>query len=193
MSSLATLGVGYLFLVGTLALPATPIMGAPNSSPADGSGASLAQNITSMTTEDLQLNRSISLTTPSSTLDDFWAVECDQDAIPPTWDVPPEFHPIRHPYDCNRAIYTVTRGGGDPLEPEVWTSRQDWPHDSCGVYLIPSRDHARINFARIDIFEISYAILRKCVMVQHNVLGGWVSIGGFYIVLLTGSGSEPDS
>ena len=40
--------------------------------------------------------------------------------------------------------------------------------------------------------EIAQEIERKCVTQEHDLMGGWVAIGGYFIVLLTGKElSEP--
>lgn len=43
-----------------------------------------------------------------------------------------------------------------------------------------------MNFARVDIAEIAQEIARKCVTREHEFVGGWVSIGGYFVVMLTG-------
>ena len=34
--------------------------------------------------------------------------------------------------------------------------------------------------------EIAHKIARECVNEEHDFMGGWVAIGGYFIVLLTG-------
>lgn len=34
--------------------------------------------------------------------------------------------------------------------------------------------------------EIAQEIARKCVTEEHGFIGGWVPIGGYFIVLVTG-------
>lgn len=44
--------------------------------------------------------------------------------------------------------------------------------------------------------EIAQEIARKCVTQEYDFMGGWVSIGGLFIVLLTGResfGTQPSS
>ena len=82
----------------------------------------------------------------------------------------------------------VTRGG-DPVEPQIWTAQANWSHRSCGVFLIPGQVFTRVNFARIDIGEIAEKATKKCVYGSQALpQGGWAAIGGYFIVLVTGTG-----
>ena len=71
--------------------------------------------------------------------------------------------------------------------PQVWTMQAQWLYDSCGVYLVPDRRPTWVLFARVDVSEIAHAIVRKCLVGERNLVGGWAAIGGTFIVLLTGS------
>ena len=191
----ATLGLCFIFLVDTFAIPPYRTIG--NSAPRlmERSMSSLADDTNSITLPDLHLNTSISIPTPSHTPVGYWAIECNQEIIPPGWFVPPETTQIEDPTDCRSAIFRVTRGG-NPRESQVWTSKEDWSYRSCGVSLAPGWLYSRIRFARIDVAEVAQEIARKCVTQEHDFMGGWAAIGEYFIVLLTGretSGLQPSS
>ena len=188
LSSLATLGVGCLPWVSTLALPPNRIFGA-RPSLAEGSTFPLATNVDAVIKADLHLNFSISVPTPNRSPNDFWHIECGYDAIPPGWVSPPDLYRITELIDCHRAVFSVTRGG-EPLEPQTWTSQADWSYRSCGVFLAPGRSSARVSFPRIDVAEIAIAVIQKCVHQEQGFLGGWAAIGGYFIVLVTGRESS---
>ena len=182
--SLATLGVVSLHLVNTLALPPMRIPSASGLDLTDRSTSPSANRINSVLSL-VPLNLSITTPTPSNVPINAWAVQCDRDTIPPGWTSPPEFHKIGDIVDCHRAVYDVTRGG-DPLEPQTWTTKSSWSQPSCGVFLVPGSNLARVHFARIDLAEVAYEILRDCFRPGHGLIGGWAAIGGQFIVLLTG-------
>ncbi|KAL9068917.1 MAG: hypothetical protein Q9161_005890 [Pseudevernia consocians] len=155
------------------------------SNPAERSTSSLAGNIKSMVSLDLQLNSTISSPTPSDKSVDSWTIECGEDAIPPGWLVPPELRSVTTPLDCSDAIHCVTRGG-QPGEPQTWESQAEWCYRSCGVFLSPGWSYAHVSFPRLEMAIIAQEIAQKCVVRQHDFMGGWVSIGGYFIVLVTG-------
>ncbi|CAD6578893.1 MAG: hypothetical protein ASARMPRED_008883 [Alectoria sarmentosa] len=189
--SQVTLGFGCILLVVTRAIPPYRMIGASAPSLAERFTPSSADNINSLVLSDVKLNASIPTPTPSETPLGHWAIECGDDTTPPGWLVPPETRHISNPTDCRSAIFRVTRGG-NPREPQVWTSRADWSFGSCGVFLTPGWSYARVNFPRIDMAEIAQEIERKCVNQEYEFMGGWVAIGGYFIVLLTGRElSEP--
>ena len=191
-SSLVTLSVTCVLLVNTLALPQMRISGASVPDLAQRSTSPSANRITPILA-DLQLNllnSNITAPTPSKLPINAWPVQCDQEAIPSGWVAAPKFHEIGDVIDCHRAIYSVTRGGGDPLEPQTWTTRADWSQPSCGVSLVPGSMFAHLNFARIEVAEIAFQILHECIRPQYGFMGGWVAIGGQYIVFLTGRGDQ---
>ncbi len=85
----------------------------------------------------------------------------------------------------------MTREGeGDPLDPQTWTAGAEWSYGSCGVVLAPGERSARVRFARIDVVEIAAEIMQECVSEEHDWMGGWVAIGGSFVVMLTGTGRE---
>lgn len=192
VSLLATLGIYGFILVSTVALPSyrLPVTSEPNL--ADRSTPIVTGNLNIVTLADLQ--RNFSLTAPNATRNQapFWEIECGRDTIPPGWSAPPEYHSIGDLVDCGRAIFKVTRDGGDPLEYQTWTSPAEWSSDSCGVFMAPgSRSHPHVRFARINISAIAHAIMRRCWNIDHGIEGGWAAIGGSFIVLLTGT--EPSA
>lgn len=192
VSSLATLGIYGSILVSTVALPSyrLPVTSEPNL--ADRSTPIVTSNLNIATLADLQRNVSLTAPNPSRNQATFWEIECGRDAIPPGWNAPPEYHPIGDLVDCGRAIFKVTRGGGDPLEYQTWTSPAQWSEESCGVFIAPgSRSHPHVSFARIEISSIAHVILRRCWNIDHGIEGGWAAIGGSFIVLLTGT--EPSA
>lgn len=131
----------------------------------------------------------VHLNTSTSAPIKIWPIECGEETTPPGWFVPPEMHTVTNPIDCRGAIFRVTRGG-DPRDPQFWTSRASWVHGSCGVFLTPGSSHARLNFPRIDMAEIGQEIERKCMTWQHEFIGGWVPIGGSFVVILTGTAAQ---
>ena len=153
------------------------------------SSTSLAASNNLLTTPALHLNTSTSTPIPSIAPIGYWSIVCGEETIPPGWIVPPEMHAVTNPIDCGDAIFRVT-SGGDPRDPQIWTSRANWLYGSCGVFLTPGWSHARVNFPRIDMAEIAQGIKTKCVTPEHHFLGGWVSIGGFFILLLTGTATQ---
>ena len=191
VSSLAVLGIGCILSVNILALPPSRMIDTSASNPAERSTSSLTGNINPIILPDLQLNSTISSPTSSDESVDSWPIECGEDATPPGWLVPPELRPITTPLDCSDAIFRVTREG-EPREPQIWESQAEWSYRSCGVFLAPGWHYAHVNFPRSDMAEIAEEIARKCVIQKHGFMGGWVSIGGYFIVLLTGSRS-PDT
>lgn len=188
LSSLATLGIYGFILVSTVARPSyrLPVTLEPNL--VDRSTPIVTNSLDTLTLADLPQNFSLTAPNPSGNQANFWDIECGRDAIPPGWSTPPEYHPIGDITDCGRAIFKVTRGGGDPLEYQTWTSPAEWSSESCGVFFAPgSRSHAHVSFARIEISSIAHAILRRCWNIDRGIQGGWAAIGGSFIVLLTGT------
>ena len=185
---LATMGICWLLVGSTLASPLEHVVTASRPDRAQHSTTSTRRGLNPMILANLKLNYSITVPIPSSDSNGFWHIECDHETIPPGWAAPPEFYGVGATLDCNRAITQVTRGG-DPLEPQVWTAQSEWSHRSCGVFLIPGQVFTRVNFARINIGEIAKEVATKCV---HGRItppqGGWAAIGGYFIVLVTGTG-----
>ena len=187
VSLLATLGICGFVLVSTLTLPPNRLSIASGPNLAERSTSLVSSDINSMTLADLPRNFSLTAPNPSIDQSAFWHIECGRDAVPPGWPAPPECHRIGDLVDCGRAIFQVSRGGGDPVEPQTWTSSADWTYQSCGVFLAPgSRSHPHVSFARIDIAAIAHRISRKCWDMYDGSEGGWAAIGGSFIVLLTG-------
>ena len=187
---LATMGIGLLLVAGTLGSPLNRVVTGSRPDRAQRSTASARRGINPILVESLKLNYSTTVPIPSKDSDDFWHIECDQETIPPGWAAPPEFYNVGSTLDCNRAIMKVTRGG-DPLEPQLWTAQADWSSRSCGVFLIPGQVFTRVNFARIDIGEIAKEVAMKCVYGRLTPpQGGWAAIGGYFIVLVTGTGES---
>lgn len=185
LSSLATLGIGCVLFVLTLALPPNRMIDASAPIPASRSLSSPADNLNALILPNPHLNLSIPPPTPSKTPPGSWDIKCGEDTTPPGWFMPPVTQRITHPPDCRDAIFRVTRGG-NPLPPQDWTSQADWTFQSCGVYLAPGWSWAHVSFKRIVIAEIAQEIARKCVKEAHGFIGGWVAIGGYFIVLVTG-------
>lgn len=183
-----TLVIASFLALGTLALPPNRINGAPGPGlAADRPAFPLPGSVNPLMAADHPLNFSISVPTPRKPLTEPWPVQCGHDAIPPGWAAPPPLHRIGEVYDCRRAIFLVTRdGAGDPLDPQTWTAQADWSYGSCGVFLAPGSRRAMVRFARIEVFEIAGEILRECVSEVHGWMGGWVAIGGDFVVMLTG-------
>ena len=175
------LGFRYLFLVSALALFPSRIIGASAPNPLSQSLSSPENSINSLTITDLHLNSS------TSTVVRDWSTQCGLDTIPPGWAAPPSKRKIASPIQCRSAILEVTRQG-DSQEPQVWTSQAEWTYRSCGVILEPGWSYARVSFSRRELAEIAKSIRLKCVNQQNNFMGGWVSIGGLFILLLTGTG-----
>lgn len=186
VSSLAMLGIGCTLLASSLALPPNRMIATSVPKPAGRSVSSRAGNLDPLTLLDLPLNTSITTPRPSESPVGSWAIECGRDNTPPGWAVPPETHQIARPTDCRSAISRVIRGG-EPWEPQIWTSQANWSFRSCGVFLAPGWSYARVNFPRIDMAEIAQEIARMCVTQEYEFMGGWVAIGGYFILLLTGS------
>ena len=193
VSSLATLGTGCMLLVSTLALPPNRMIGTSAPKEARRSQSSLARGIDSITLPDLHLNTSSSIPTPSQRPIAYGTAVCDQSTIPRGWVVAPRKRQIESPIDCDNAIHRVTRGG-DPEDPQVWESPADRSYRSCGVFLAAGWDYASVVFPRVDMAEIAQDIARRCVNPEHDFMGGWVRIGGYFIILLTGTelfGTQP--
>lgn len=183
--SLATLGIGCILFVGTLALPPNRVIDASAPNPAGRSVSSTAGNINPLILPAPRLNTSISTPIPIKTPLGSWAITCGEETTPPGWLVPPETHRITDPTDCRNAIFRVTRAG-DPLESQTWTSQAEWVYRSCGVVLAPGWGYAHVSFPRIVMAEIAQEIARKCGTEEHGFIGGWVPIGVYFIVLVTG-------
>lgn len=182
------MSMSLLLASSTLGSPLNHVVTASPPGPAQPSTTPTWGSINSMIFAALELNYSVTVPTPSTGSDDFWHIECDHETVPPGWAAPPEFYEVTAALDCNRAIMKVTRGG-DPLEPQLWTAQADWSHRSCGVFLVPGQVFTRVNFARIDIGEIAKEVARKCVYGwATRPQGGWAAIGGYFIVLVTGTG-----
>lgn len=182
---LALLIFSCAIFFSTTSLPSYRMIDAPAPIVAKRS-TSLAASNNLLSTPALHLNTSTSTPTPSKAPIGYWPIVCGEEITPPGWVVPPEMHAVTNPTDCRDAIFRVTRGG-DPLDPQIWTSRANWLYGSCGVFLTPGWSHTRVDFSRIDIAEIAQDIKRKCVTPEHDFMGGWVSLGGFFIILLTGT------
>lgn len=182
VSLLVALGFGLCVLLSALALPTRTVVSASGRTLVERSTSSLVDKGTTLVHPDIQFNSSLS---SLGALHDAWDIQCDRHVLPPDWTTPPNFHRVGDVIDCGRAIFSIGRGG-DPLMPQVWTRQADWPYNSCGVYLVPGRQPARIGFARIEVSVIAHAIVRKCLAMRSNSIGGWVAIGGSFIVLLTG-------
>ena len=184
---LATIGIGFLLVGSTLSGPLNHAVTTSRPDRAQRSATPAKSSLNSIIA-DLKLNYSITVPIPSNDSNYFWHIECDHETIPPGWAAPPEFYKVGALLDCNTAIMQVTRGG-DPLEPQVWTAQANWSYRSCGIFLIPGQALTRVNFARIDIGEIAEEVAKKCVH-RRTALpqGGWAAIGGYFIVLVTGTG-----
>ena len=185
VSLLVTSAIGCSLFVSALALPPNRMFGTAAPNPAERSVPSLAGNINPMILPDVRLNTSRSILSSSRNAISYWSTECDQDTVPPGWARTPRKHQIDSPVDCADAIFRVTRGG-NPDEPQVWTSQADWSYRSCGVFLDPGWSYARVNIPRTDMAEIAQEIAEKCVTPENDFMGGWVGIGGYFILLLTG-------
>lgn len=186
---LATIGIGLLLVGSTLGGPLNREVAASLPDPAQPSTTPARSSINSIVAA-LELNYSVTVPIPSNDSNDFWHIECDHDVIPPGWAAPPDFYEVGATLDCKRAIEQVTRGG-DPLQPQVWTAQASWSHRSCGVFLIPGQVFTRVNFARIDIGDIAKEVENKCVSGKFTPpQGGWAAIGGYFIVLVTGTGES---
>ena len=180
-SSGTMLGFRGLFVVSALAMFPSRIIGASAPNPSELSLSSPENSINSPTIADLHLNSSTSTTVRD------WSIQCGQDTIPPGWAAPPSKRKIASPIQCRSAILQVTRQG-DSQEPQVWTSEAEWSYRSCGVVLEPGWSYARVSFSRRELAEIAKTIRLKCVNQENDFMGGWVSIGGLFILLLTGTG-----
>ena len=181
--------MGLLLVGNTLGSPLNRDVAASLPDPAQPSTTPARSSINSIL-GDLELNYSITVPIPSNVSNNFWHIECDHDVIPPGWAAPPDFYEVRATLDCTRAIMKVTREG-DPLQPQVWTAQANWSHRSCGVFLIPGHDFTRVNFARIDISGIAKEVANNCVNgIMVPPQGGWAAIGGYFIVLVTGTGES---
>ena len=185
---LATVDICWLLIGSTLASPLNHVVTASRPDRAQLSTTPTRRGIDPILLANLELNYSITVSIPSSDSTDFWHIECDHETIPPGWAAPPEFYDVGAPFDCKQAIMQVTRGG-DPLQPQLWTAQANWSHRSCGVFLIPGQVFTRVNFARTDIREIAEEVAKKCMYGKiAPSLGGWAAIGGYFIVLVTGTG-----
>ena len=182
---LAMLTFSCAIFFGTLALPSHRMID-PKTPDSARRFTSLAASTLFLGIPDLHLNTSISIPTLTKPSIGYWPIQCGEETTPPGWLVPPEMHEVTKPTDCRQAIFRVTRGG-DPLDPQIWTSQADWTYGSCGVSLSPGWSYARVNFPRIDVADIAQEIERKCVTREHGFEGGWAAIGGFFIVKLTGT------
>ena len=174
------LGFRSIIIVNTLAMFPSRMIGASARNSLELSMSSPENSINPETITDLHLNSSTS--TPVGG----WSIECDQDAIPPGWAAPPEMHTVASPIQCRSAILQVTRQR-DPQEPQIWTSQAEWSYHSCGVFLEPGWSYARVTFPRMAMAEIAKSIRRKCVNQENDFMGGWVAVGGLFILLLTGT------
>ena len=180
-SSGIMLGFRGLFIVSALAMFPSRIIGASAPNPPALSLSSPENSIDSLMLTDLHLNSS------TSTAVRDWSIQCGQDTIPPGWAAPPSKRKIASPVQCRGAILQMTRQG-DSQEPQVWTSQAEWSYRSCGVILEPGWSYARVSFSRRELAEIAKTIRLKCVNQENDFMGGWVSVGGFFILLLTGTG-----
>ena len=186
---LATIGIGLLLVGSTLGGPLKHVVTASRPDRAQRSTIPARSSLSS-TIADLELNYSVTVPIPSSNSNPFWHIECDHKTIPPGWAAPPEFYKVGALLDCNRATMQVTKGG-DPLQSQLWTAQANWSYRSCGVFLIPGQVFTRVNFARIDIGEIAEEVAKKCVYGKTvPPQGGWAAIGGYFIVLVTGTGEN---
>ena len=186
---LATMGIGSLLVSSTLGSPLNHVVTTSRPDRAERS-TTAARNSFNSILADLKLNYSITVPIPSGHSNDFWHIECDHEAVPPGWAAPPEFYDVGAFSDCNKAIMQVTRGS-DPREPQVWTAQASWTRRSCGVFLVPGQVLTRVNFARIDIGDIAKEVAKKCIYERTTPpQGGWAAIGGYFIVLLTGTGES---
>lgn len=174
------LGFRGIIIVSTLAMFRSGMSGTSAPNPPEQSMSSPENSINSLMITDLHLNSS------TSTAGGDWSIECGQDAIPPGWAAPPAKRKIASPIECRGAILQVTLQG-DPQEPQVWTSQAEWSYRSCGVFLEPGWSYARVLFSRREMAEVAKSIRRKCVNQENDYMGGWVSIGGLFILLLTGT------
>ena len=184
---LATMGIGLLLVGSMLGSPMTHVVTGLPHDRAERFTTLAKSGINPMILADLELNYSALVPTPSSDSTDSKHVECDHEATPPGWAAPPEFYNVGVTASCTKAIMQVT-SGGDPLEPQLWTAQVNWSHGSCGVFLVPGQVFTRINFTRIDIGEMAEEVAKKCLYGGTiPSQGGWVAIGGYFIVLLTGT------
>ena len=184
---LATMGIGLLLVGSILGSPLNRVVTASRPDRAQRSTTPMRRGINPVILANLELNYSVTVPAPSSDSNDFWHIECDRGTVPPGWAAPPEFFEVAASFDCKEAIMQVTRGG-DSLEPQLWTAQAHWSHHSCGVFLIPGQIFTRVNFARSDIGEIAQEVVKKCVNGRISPSqGGWAAIGGYFIVMLTGT------
>ena len=180
-SSGIMLGFHGIIIISTLTMFQSSILGASVPNSPELSLSSPENSIDSLMITDLHLNSS------TSTAVRDWSIQCGQDTIPPGWEAPPSKRKIASPIQCRGAILQMTRQG-DSQEPQVWTSQAEWSYHSCGVILEPGWSYARVSFSRRELAEIAKAIRLKCVNQENDFMGGWVSIGGLFVLLLTGTG-----
>ena len=181
--------MGLLLVGGTLGSPLNHDIAASLPEPAQPSTTPARISINSIVAA-LELNYSVTVPIPRNESNGFWHIECDHGVTPPGWAAPPDFYEVGATLDCTRAITKVTREG-DPLQPQVWSAQANWSHRSCGVSLIPGQVFTRVNFARVDISEIAKEVANKCVNgIVVPPQGGWAAIGGYFIVLVTGTGES---
>ena len=179
-SSGIMLGFRGMVIVSALAMFPSRIVGASAPNPPELSMSSPENSINSLMITDLHLNSS------TSTAVRDWSIQCGQDTIPPGWAAPPTKRKIASPIQCRGAILQMT-SQPDPQEPQIWTSQAEWSYRSCGVILEPGWSYARVSFSRRELAEIAKSIRRRCVNPENDFMGGWVSIGGLFILLLTGT------
>lgn len=96
--------------------------------------------------------------------------------------------PITHPADCFQTVLRMLSQGSD-LELLVWDSVKVWIHESCGLFLVPSRQLPihRDTFSRNDIAQSAESVRLACVNEEHGYRGGDVGIAaGVFKVAIAG-------
>ena len=115
-----------------------------------------------------------------------WDPRCWPDVPDP--DPAKRASPITHPADCFQTVLRMLAQGSD-VELLVWDTVKAWIHQSCGLFLVPSR-HLPIHrdtFSRNDIAQSAESVRLACVNEEHGYRGGEVAIAaGVFKVAIAG-------